>query len=184
MWFYKVLRDNRCDVLGNSLAILTGLADLRRAQEIVLWIEAKCADMRKQGELSLRLPPCMFPFVQRHEADWHSRYEVYNQPGTYHNGGIWPFVCGFYVAALVAADMKQLAAEKLDALTELVRGSNASNPSCIYASAPNGSFGFNEWFRAQDGLASGQDWQTWSASMYLYAADCVESGEAKFFSAG
>jgi len=45
------------------------------------------------------------------------------------------------------------------------------------------AFGFNEWHRAQDGTAQGQDWQTWSASMYLYAAACVEQRQTPFFDA-
>lgn len=43
------------------------------------------------------------------------------------------------------------------------------------------AFGFNEWHRAQDGTAQGQDWQTWSAAMYLYAAACVEQEQTPFF---
>jgi hypothetical protein len=27
----------------------------------------------------------------------------------------------------------------------------------------------------------GQNWQTWSAAMYLYAARCVEEGSTPFF---
>jgi len=42
-------------------------------------------------------------------------------------------------------------------------------------------FGFNEWHRAQDGAPQGQDWQTWSAAMYLYAAHCVRTGATPFF---
>ena len=42
-------------------------------------------------------------------------------------------------------------------------------------------FGFNEWFRAQDGTPCGQDWQTWSAAMYLYAATSVEQKVTPFF---
>ena len=42
-------------------------------------------------------------------------------------------------------------------------------------------FGFNEWHRAQDGTPQGQDWQSWSASMYLYAAACVEQNRTPFF---
>ena len=42
-------------------------------------------------------------------------------------------------------------------------------------------FGFNEWFKAQDGSPKGQDWQTWSAAMYLYAAKCVELRQTPFF---
>jgi len=175
LWFYKVLRDQRCDVLGNSLAILTGLADPGRARDMVAWIEAHCAELRSRGELALDLPPCFFPFVQPTDPDWHSRYAIYNLPGHYHNGGVWPFVCGFYVAALVAAGERSLAEEKLLALTALVRPSRKVPPT------PPRAFGFNEWFRAQDGSPAGEDWQTWSASMYLYAAACVEAGDALYF---
>lgn len=175
LWFYKVLRDQRCDLLGNSLAILTGLADSARAREILAWIEARCAEMRARGELAVNLAPCLFPFVQPTDPDWHPRYERYNRPGHYHNGGVWPFVCGFHIAALVAAGEQRLAETKLKALTALVRLSRKPPPDST------DFFGFNEWFRAQDGIPAGEDWQTWSASMYLYAATCVEAGEARFF---
>lgn len=174
-WFYKVLRDPRCDVLGNSLAILTGLADTERAREMLDWIEDRCAGLRASGELVLDLPPCYFPFVQPADPDWHPRYALYNQPGHYHNGGVWPFVCGFYIAALVAAGKHDLAQAKLSVLTALLRNARKSPPT------PPDGFGFNEWFRAHDGRPAGEDWQTWSASMYLYAATCVETGEARFF---
>lgn len=171
IWFYKVLRDSRCDVLGNSLAILTGLADPDRAREMIAWMEVRCAEMRRCGELALDLPPCLFPFIQPSDPDWHARYETYNQPGHYHNGGVWPFVCGFYIAALVAAGEQEIAELKLGALAGLVRASRIDR----------GGFGFNEWARADDGRPAGEDWQTWSASMYLYAAACVEQERVLFF---
>ena len=171
MWFCKVLRDKRCDVLGNSLAILTGLADPVRAREMVTWIEAGCAELRASGELVPDLPPCLFPYVRPTDPDWHARYEIYNHPGHYHNGGVWPFVCGFYIAALIAAGEQELAESKLGALAGLVRASRIDR----------GGFGFNEWARADDGRPAGEDWQTWSASMYLYAAACVEQEKVLFF---
>jgi hypothetical protein len=175
LWFYKVFRNDRCDLLGNSLAILTGLAEPARARAMVGWIEGQCADLRARGELALDLPPCLFPFIQPTDSDWHPRYAIYNPPGHYHNGGVWPFVCGFYVAALVAADEQRLAEEKLLALTALVQVSRKLPPTHA------GACGFNEWFRAQDGGPAGEDWQTWSASMYLYATACVEAGRALYF---
>lgn len=175
LWFYKVLRNKRCDVLGNSLAILTGLADVDRARAIIAWIESHCDGLRTRGELASTLPPCLFPYVQPGNPDWHERYNLFNRPGDYHNGGLWPFVSGFYVAALVAAGESHLAEEKLKALTALVR------PSRQLPATHAGSFGFNEWCHAQDGSPAGEDWQTWSAAMYLYAAACVEAGEALYF---
>ncbi len=175
LWFYKVLRDDRCDLLGNSLAILTGLADSARARAMVRWIETSCDQLRAAGDLALELPPCFFPFVQPTDRDWQPRYERYNLPGHYHNGGVWPFVCGFYVAALVAAGEQTLAEKRLGALTELVR------PFRLPRAVSSPALGFNEWFGAQSGRPEGEDWQTWSAAMYLYAAACVEERQALFF---
>ena len=70
-------------------------------------------------ELALNLPPNFFPYIKPEDPDWVPRYAKYNNPARYHNGGIWPFVCGFYVAALVAAGKNELAEKKLLALTEL-----------------------------------------------------------------
>lgn len=174
MWSYKVLRDERCDLLGNSLAILTGLASRTKARAMVAWIEGECAAMRGRQELTGTLPPCFFPYVQPGEPDWRPRYAQFNLPGDYHNGGVWPFVCGFYIAALVAAGRQRLAEVKLQALAQRLR----------LAREAKVAFGFNEWYKAQTGAPSGQDWQTWSASMFLYAAACVEQGRPLFFDDG
>ncbi len=170
-WSYKVLSDERFDLLGNSLAILSGLASPSRAREMISWIERETAALKKQGELAFDLPPNYFPYIRPKDPDWYPRYKKYNLPGEYHNGGVWPFVCGFYVAAIVATGRFKLAEKKLMALTELVRPAREAKVE----------FGFNEWFRAQDGTPQGIDWQSWSAAMYFYAAICVEQKETPFF---
>jgi len=78
---------------------------------------------------------------------------------------------GFYVAALVAAGWIDRARDRLKYLTRLVRP--AVNPELKY--------GFNEWFDSRTGLPKGNDWQSWSASMYLYAAACVATGRTPLF---
>ena len=170
-WSYKIFSSERFDLLGNSLAILSGIASPSRANEMISWIEEECSGMRDRGELTGDLPPNFFPFTKPEDPDWHERYSAYNQPGDYHNGGIWPFITGFYVAALVAAKRYRLAEEKLVALTLGIK----------LARSENLEFGFNEWIKAQDGKPKGNDWQTWSASMYLYAAKCVEEKSTPFF---
>jgi hypothetical protein len=171
LWSYKVLSSERFDLLGNSLAVLVGLCSPRRAGALATWVERECEALREKGELAVEMPPNFFPYIRREDPDWRPRYERFNRPGEYHNGGIWPFVCGFYVSALVAAGRMRLARKKLGALTELVRPAREAQVG----------FGFNEWLRAQDGTPQGQDWQTWSAGMYLYAAACVEEGRTPFF---
>src|SRR5450759_2554812 len=43
---FKIAHDERCDVLGNSLAVLTGIADPERAQRLIAHIEANCDLLR------------------------------------------------------------------------------------------------------------------------------------------
>lgn len=163
LWAHKVDRNDRFDLLGNSLAILTGLASPAQADAILDWVDEQCRGLRDAGDLAVALPPCFFPFVRPGDDDWRPRYAQYNQPGEYHNGGVWPFVCGFYIAALVAAGRLQAAESSLVELTALVRAAREHDVA----------FGFNEWHRARDARPCGQDWQTWSAAMYVYAAACV-----------
>jgi hypothetical protein len=171
LWSYKVYRSERFDLLGNSLAILSGIASVSRASHLVTWIEAECKEMQKNEDLAVDLPPNFFPYIRPEDPDWMPRYKKYNQPGEYHNGGIWPFICGFYIAALVATGKHILAQKKLLSLAKLVQQPRIADVE----------FGFNEWYRAQDGTPQGQDWQSWSAAMYLYAAACVEQKRTPFF---
>ena len=171
LWSYKIHSSERFDLLGNSLAILSGIASPTRASEMISWIEKECIALKSNGDLIPDLPPNFFPFIKPEDPDWMPRYSKFNKPGDYHNGGVWPFICGFYVAALVAAKKYQLAEKKLIELTKLVKISVDNN---IH-------FGFNEWYKAQDGRPMGQDWQTWSAALYLYAAKCVEEYKTPFF---
>jgi len=171
LWSYKIYSSERFDLLGNSMAILSGIASHTRANDMISWIESECKAMKINGDLAVDLPPNFFPYIYPEDPDWLPRYSLYNHPGDYHNGGIWPFICGFYIAALVAAKRFALAKEKLIAFTALIKKANTKPVD----------FGFNEWIKAQDGKPMGQDWQTWSAALYLYAAKCVEEEKTPFF---
>lgn len=170
-WTYKVYCSDRFDLLGNSIAILSGVAPHEQANEIIDWVEQQCAAMRAGGDLAADIPPNFFPFTLPGDADWHPRYKDFNMPGNYHNGGIWPFISGLYIAALVAAGRFDLAEQKLQELTRLVKLSRD----------PELEFGFNEWIKAQTSQPMGVDWQTWSAALYLYSAECVGTGRTPFF---
>jgi hypothetical protein len=171
LWSYKLYNSERFDLLGNSLAILAGIASPSRSLHIISWIEEECRKLKNNGDLAIDLPPNFFPFIYPGDDDWRHRYTKFNQPGDYHNGGVWPFVCGFYIAALTAAGRHKLAGKKFEALTRLVQPARTAKVA----------FGFNEWFKAQDGKPKGQDWQTWSAAMYLYAAECINLERTPFF---
>ena len=171
LWSYKIYNSERFDLLGNSLAILSGITSPSRCLNMISWIEEECQKLKNNGDLVIDLPPNFFPFINPGDDDWRQRYAKFNLPGDYHNGGVWPFICGFYIAALVAAGRYKLAEKKFEALTKLVKPANKAKTE----------FGFNEWFKAQDGKPKGQDWQTWSAAMYLYAAECIKLKRTPFF---
>lgn len=173
LWSYKVYSSERFDLLGNSMAVLFGMAKLSRAREMMDWLEEECRRMRRTGMLGSALAPNFFPFIKPGDPDWISRYEGFNLPGTYHNGGIWPFVSGFHIAALVAVGAFRMAEEQLMELTRMIRRSADETK--------NLEFGFNEWLLAKNGQPAGQDWQSWSAAMYLYAVECVRTRKTPFF---
>jgi hypothetical protein len=169
LWSYKVHYSARYDPLGNSLAILFGITPRDKARAILDWTETTCAALRDAGQLALDLPPALIPTIQRHDPDWYPRYERFNQPGEYHNGAVWPMIAGWYIAARVAAGYD--AQPQLESLAALMRPARHADLD----------FGFNEWFSAQDGLPRGENWQTWSAALLIYAAACVRQGSTPFF---
>jgi hypothetical protein len=75
------------------------------------------------------------------------------------------------VAACVKAGRIGLATRKLLSLTGVVKPWHENQAE----------WGFNEWIKAQTGQPRGRDWQTWSAAMYLYAAECVQQQDTPFF---
>jgi hypothetical protein len=171
MCSYKIYHDERFDLLGNSLAVLTGIASTTRSTRLIHWIEDECEHLRARGELAVDLPPCLFPYMLPGDPDWRPRYAELNPPGEYHNGGVWPFICGFYVAACVAVGRHDLAQARLGALARAVKPWHENQAT----------WGFNEQLRAQTGEPIGRDWQTWSAAMFLYAAHCVETRSTPWF---
>ncbi len=141
------------DSFGNLLAILAGVADQPRTAIILDLITRYSMDRWPLASIT--------PAVQRGDPDWRDYYGSLNAPHHYHNGGVWPFLGGFYVAALVKAGRRDAAAEALENLAQL-----------------NVEGRFNEWHHGENGQAMGAQDQAWSAGMYLFAADCVQRGTA------
>jgi len=143
------------DSFGNLLAILAGIADANRTASILDMISRHAVDAWPVRSLT--------PAVEPGDPDWRDYYGALNAPHRYHNGGVWPFLGGFYVAALVAAGRPQQASVALSALAEL-----------------NQRGEFNEWHHGQTGEPMGVKDQAWSAGMYLFAYECVRRGRVQF----
>lgn len=148
-----------CDSLGNCLAVLTGVADGHRREHILRY-------MYQVGIAEPYPTKAIHPPIFPGERDWREYYRSrnLNLPHQYHNGGVWPMVGGFHVAALVRHGW-QSEAERL--LLSLAKANKEGVEQ---------SWEFNEWLHGESGHPMGFGQQAWSAAMYLYAENAVNSG--------
>lgn len=153
-----------CDSLGNLLAILTGIADGHRSEHILRY-------MLQVGMAEPYPTKAIYPPIFPGESSWREYYRSrnLNLPHQYHNGGIWPMVGGFHVAALVRHHWQE-EAERL-----LVRLATA-NQQGLHA-----PWEFNEWMHGESGHPMGYAHQAWSAAMFLYAEHAVATGKLPLF---
>jgi glycogen debranching enzyme len=158
---YVAFRDfgDYCDVFGNLLAILFGVANPAQEKRIL--------DYLHQVGIAEPYPVrVLHPVIHPGNKDWREYYRNnnLNMPEQYHNGGIWPFVGGFYVAALVKAGRMDEARRQLEKLAEVNR------------LGVEEEWEFNEWCHGRTGLPMGYPHQAWSAGMYVFAYHCVAGG--------
>ena len=148
------------DVFGNLLALLYGLADgeatrrtlraLDRAGIAEPWpVRVVCAPIAATD-------PLWRAYMSRH---------LQNLEWQYHNGGIWPLVGGFWVAALALAGERDRASAGLAKLA----GVNALD-----------NWAFNEWLHGLTLAPGGMRGQSWNAAAFLIALDAVRGGSGAF----
>jgi hypothetical protein len=141
------------DVVGNLLAVLYGVADPRRERRILAALAREHVDepypVRAVCRPIEEESPAWRPYLARHRQ---------NFPWQYHNGGIWPFAGGLWVAALARAGQAAAAARALVALAR--------------ANAADG-WAFNEWLYGLTGVPRGMRGQSWNAASFLLAHAAV-----------
>lgn len=146
------------DTLGHYLAILSGVAGPEQSPGILDFISR-----HKLAEYPSR---ALYPQIQPGDPDWREYYGMLNRPGQYHNGGIWPFIGGFHIAALVRCGALAEAEAALERLATL-----------------NYRGGFNEWHHGDTAEALGVPDQAWSSGMFLYACHCIRARKVLHFNA-
>jgi glycogen debranching enzyme len=153
-----------CDTLGNLLAVLCGVSDEHRTDHILRYLY-------QVGAAQPYPTKAIYPPIYPGSPDWRDYYRSrnLNLPHQYHNGGIWPFIGGFHIAALVKVGWMQ---EARNLLADLA----AANRLGAYQ-----EWEFNEWLHGETGHPMGYAFQAWSASMYIYAHHAVRTGEVPLF---
>ena len=149
---------NEGDVFGNVLAIQSGLADASMARRIVKTIVAARAGEPYPVRVVLhpltREHALWRPYMARHQQN------IVHQ---YHNGGICPFVGGFWVMALARMGLHDLA------WPELARLAHVNEL---------GDWRFTEWFHGRTLVPMGMAGQSWNAATFLLAQRALQDGEA------
>ena len=151
------------DIFGNVLAVLLGLTDVPATRRTLDAITRSAASdpypVRAVTRPIKRASLLWRPYMARHRQ---------NLVWQYHNGGIWPMVGGFWVAALVAGGRQQQAREELQ---KLARACAVKN------------WAFTEWLHGKTLAPRGMPGQSWNAAAYLMAERAVRDGAVPFFSA-
>lgn len=148
------------DVFANILSLLFGLAEKSKAARMThnlltlkinepYPVRVVHAPIKQRSRL-------WRPYMQRHKQ---------NFPYQYHNGGIWPFVGGFWVVLLAKAARKELA------WTELERFAEANSLN---------NWEFNEWIHGKSGVPMGMAGQSWNAAMFILAYHALQDNMKVF----
>jgi glycogen debranching enzyme len=148
------------DVFGNVLAILLGLADAR-------------ARKRTLDALTLARVNQPYPVravtrpIKRDSSLWRAYMGRHRQNlvWQYHNGGIWPMVGGFWIAALVSAGRVE------QAKTDLVGLARA----CAVR-----DWSFTEWLHGRTLAPRGMPGQSWNAAAFLLAEHALGARPSLF----
>ena len=152
------------DVFGNVLAVLLGLADARASRRTLDALTRSRAHdpypVRAVTRPIKRASTLWRPYMARHRQ---------NLAWQYHNGGIWPMVGGFWVAALAACGRRQQASTEL---VQLARACALKN------------WAFTEWLHGKTHAPRGMPGQSWNAAAFLLAEHAVAQGSVSFFTAG
>jgi len=159
-WEWKQEYGEWFDTAANCFAIAFGLADEDQTNSILDFIDEHKVDEPYPVRTIL-------PSIEPGARDWREYYRTehgLNIPGQYHNGGVWPWVGGLYVAALVRAGRLERAR---DTLYRLAQANKIGREH---------EWEFNEWIHGVTGEPKGSPDQAWSAGMYMYAYNCVKEG--------
>jgi glycogen debranching enzyme len=147
------------DVLGNCLAVLSGLTNQQMSRKLIVSFFKQTTD--KTWPI-----PVLFKPIMKNSKLWREYMIEHNLnlPNQYHNGGIWPFASCFWAIALAKAGFKKEAWEELEKVAKFNKIKN---------------WEFNEWFHSKTGKPMGMPGQSWNAGVFLLAY-CYLKSDIKF----
>ena len=157
-WAYRWKNHNKYkeigkwfDSFGNTLSIIFDLADKKMSEKILNYIQ--------KNKIARPYPvKSIYPPIKKTSEYWKDYYyDADATPNHYLNGGIWPYIGGFYVLALIKLKKYKDAKKELEFLAE----SNIKNNL------------FPEWINPITKETHG-NLQAWSAGIYILAYNSLK----------
>ncbi len=144
--------------LGNLMAIVFDLADKNQAEKILSYI--------KKHSIAKPYPmKTLYPTIKKGSKYWHDYFlDARATPYHYSNAGIWTYIGGFYVLALIKQKKFKEAEKALEKLAE----ANMKKPY------------FSEWLNGKTGkpgdsnVGNKSGGQGWNAGMYILAYESLK----------
>jgi len=139
------------DSLGNLLMIVFGAADKAKGKLVMEYI--------KKNRVNRPYPvKALYPVFRKGTKEWKKYFEKCDAKLPYHylNGGIWPYIGGFYVLALIKYKRFKEAEKELDKLAESILKGNSP-----------------EWLDGKTGKPYGK-LQAWNVGMYILAYESLK----------
>jgi sucrose-6-phosphatase len=153
---------DRCDVLAHCLGIASGLIDGDRAGVVLDFLDERaCAEPYPSRSWPEPFLADDLDGLLDADADARQDPRWRNPPGSYHNGGVWPYVGAAHALAAHVAGR----AERASALLNGVAAANRLN-----------DWAFTEWIKVPSGEPRGARDQVWNAGAYLWAYSEIFAG--------
>lgn len=152
------LIDFRFFTLGNLMSVIISLSTKKQSSDILTLVENRWDDL--VGQMPMKI---CFPAVEDRDWQLFTGFDPKNVPWSYHNGGNWPVLLWFLVAAAVKTGNIQLA-ENAIKLTEARLGKDL----------------FPEYYDGKNGRLIGKEarrFQTWSIAGFLLSKQLIANPE-------
>ncbi|MEL6494985.1 MAG: glycoside hydrolase 100 family protein [Cyanobacteria bacterium J06623_7] len=147
--------DCRFFALGNLMSILSSLVTLQQGQIIMHTVEEKWDDLI--GWMPMKI---CFPALKNRDWQILTGCDPKNRPWSYHNGGNWPVLLGFFVAAAVKTSRLDLAKRAIDIAAKRLHKDE-----------------WAEYYDGKNGRLVGKEarkYQNWTISSFLLAQELLD----------
>lgn len=155
------------DSLGNLLAIIFEIADKNKSEKILRYIKEHRVDEPYPMK-------AIYPAIEKGSRDWQDYFldcEA-GKPWHYLNGGIWTYIGGFYILALIKMKKFHEAEIQLERLAEANMQNDGNFAEWLHGKT--GEVGKTEAGRLSGGKVL-KSYQGWNAAMYIVAYDSLKN---------